>query len=176
MYDNQPVAVIMVGLPACGKSTRVEQICKMDPDAFVYSTDNYIETIANDQGLTYNEVFSATIGEAQKNNDNWLAIALANRQLVVFDQTNLGKKKRRKIFNKVKQAGYRVVVEFFVAPYGDQVTDWIERLQSRPGKVIPTHVLSNMIENIEDPREDQLDYDQVKVFNIYGKRIDEDAK
>jgi len=44
---SEPICTVMVGLPAAGKSTRVDALATMTPDVFVNSTDNYIERCAN---------------------------------------------------------------------------------------------------------------------------------
>ena len=60
-----PICTVMVGIPASGKSTRVAQMCEMDPDAYVYSTDAILERTATQLGKTYNDVFEQHIGNAK---------------------------------------------------------------------------------------------------------------
>ena len=54
----------MVGLPATGKSTLIEGMYK--PDTWIYSTDMYIESMAEDNGITYNEAFESNIKAATR--------------------------------------------------------------------------------------------------------------
>ena len=103
---SAPVCTVMVGLPASGKSTRVSDMTRMDPDLFVYSTDNYIEKCAKQNGQTYNEAFAEFIEPATKYMNEMLDVAIRSKQDIIWDQTNLGVGKRRKIINRMKHAGY----------------------------------------------------------------------
>ena len=56
-------AILMVGLPGCGKSTYVED--KLEENYVVLSTDALIEKRAEATGKTYNETFSTEIKWAE---------------------------------------------------------------------------------------------------------------
>lgn len=60
----KPICYVMVGLPATGKSTLIEGMYK--PDTWIYSTDMYIESMAEDNGITYNEAFESNIKAATR--------------------------------------------------------------------------------------------------------------
>lgn len=100
--------IVMVGLPATGKSTRVRELTAMNPDAFVYSTDNLIEEWAKGQGWTYDFAFAKYIDKATSEMNRMLDTAIRERMDIIWDQTNLGAKKRVKIINRMRNAGYRV--------------------------------------------------------------------
>jgi len=160
----------MVGLPAMGKSTLVDEMCKMDPDVFVYSTDAILERIAEQLGKTYNDVFEDHIKSAQTEADIWLAEAIKHKLNIVWDQTNLSVGKRRKIINRMKQAGYDVSCCCIVPPeagHFDDLKVWKQRLQNRPGKTIPDHVLSNMRESYVEPTDDE-GFEGISYYNIHG--------
>lgn len=162
------VCTVMVGLPATGKSTRVQDMCAMDPDVFVYSTDAILERIAEQLGKTYNDVFEAHIKSAQTEADIWLAEAIKNKQNIIWDQTNLGVKKRAKIINRMRRAGYTVNCECVVPPAGDsQNEDWWFRLNDRPGKNIPDHIMKNMMDTYAIPTEDES-FDSIEYYDMYG--------
>ena len=161
---------VMVGLPAMGKSTLVDEMCKMDPDVFVYSTDAILERIAEQLGKTYNDVFEDHIKSAQTEADIWLAEAIKHKLNIIWDQTNLGVGKRRKIINRMKQAGYDVACYCVVPPeagHFDDLKVWKQRLRNRPGKTIPDHVLSNMWESYVDPTVDE-GFEGISYYNIHG--------
>jgi predicted kinase len=167
----KPSCLVMVGLPASGKSTRVRDICTMNPDVFVYSTDNYIEQCAKQNGWTYDQAFAEFIEPATNNMNRMLDIAIRSRQDIVWDQTNLGAKKRTKIINRMRNAGYDIQCEVFRLPEGDsQWSDWEYRMANRPGKTIPGHVIKSMMDSFVMPTVDE-GFSQVHQFNIYGNYI-----
>tara|TARA_R110000851_G_scaffold205202_1_gene357207 strand:+ start:100 stop:591 length:492 start_codon:yes stop_codon:yes gene_type:complete len=158
----------MVGLPASGKSYRVNEMVAMNPDAYVYSTDNIVEDKARAVGKTYTEVFESVIKKAKKQADEWLAEAIASGQDIIWDQTNLTKTKRRSIVYRLKKAGYEVVCECIPQPTSAKdVVEWNRRLQSRPGKVIPGFIIKNMTETYSLPTLDE-GFDSVLYYDIHG--------
>jgi predicted kinase len=173
---QMPTAIVLCGLPALGKSTRATQIAEMNLGAFVYSTDRYVENVAAHRGLTYSEVFADVIDQATKSMNGWLDMALRDRADIVWDQTNLTVKKREKILRRLKNAGYRVECECFVPPepgHLDDLKAWKSRLNSRPGKIIPQHVLNSMYASYVLPTA-QEGFDSVIYWNMHGAAIDAD--
>ena len=172
---TKPVCIVMVGLPACGKSTLVNRVIRDMGDhgdrAFVYSTDNYIEQCANQNGWTYDQAFAEFIEPATKHMNEQLDIAVRSRQDIVWDQTNLSAKKRAKIIDRMRNAGYRVECECILLPAGDsQWEDWQWRMQSRPGKTIPDHVIESMMDSFVRPTVEE-GFDAVRCYDMYGNRI-----
>ena len=168
---SQPVCTVMVGLPATGKSTRVRELIAMNPDAFVYSTDNLIEEWAKGQGWTYDFAFAKYIDKATSEMNRMLDTAIRERMDIIWDQTNLGAKKRAKIINRMRNAGYRVKSEVIRIPEGDsQYEDWRHRLAGRAGKTIPDHVIESMMDSYVKPTVDE-GFDSVHEFDMYGNLI-----
>lgn len=161
-----PICKVMIGLPACGKSTIINKI-KSD-DCWVYSTDMYIEEVAKDHGITYSEAFEANIKAATEFNDRHVKEAMKLGKPVLWDQTNLGAGKRRKIVNLAKENGYRVEAHVILKPKQTDVGEWQRRLLSREGKNIPTNVLLNMIESFVMPSKDE-GFDEIVQYNMYGE-------
>lgn len=171
---SEPICTVMVGLPATGKSTLVESQREIydaiDMDVFVYSTDQFIEDAAKHFGKTYNEAFEDNIKGATAAMEQLLSEAIEKGSDIIWDQTNLGVKKRKKIVNRMKQAGYQVRCECIVPPesdYDGDKEDWVERLVNRPGKTIPQHVLSNMIDSFVQPTIDE-GFDMITFYNMHG--------
>jgi predicted ABC-type ATPase len=164
----------MVGLPGLGKSTLVtfEELLyeKIDLPLFVYSTDNILERIADQLGKTYNDVFEKHIKSATAEADIDLAYAIKERQDIIWDQTNLCVGKRRKIINRMKQAGYQVRGVCIIPPEAGWLDDqkvWAHRLANRPGKTIPQNILTNMIESFTLPTVSE-DFDMITFYNMHG--------
>ena len=163
----QPTYHVMTGLPACGKSTIIKNI--VNDVTWIYSTDMYIEEMAKDHGLSYNEMFETEIKAATEFNERKVVQAMANDMDIVHDQTNLGKGKRAKIIKRAKNYGYRIVAHCIEKPQTDEDRkEWARRLNSREGKKIPANVLMNMDENYTYPTMEE-GFDEVRVYTIYGK-------
>jgi len=149
-----PTMYMMVGVPASGKST---WIANRKHNAVVISSDDLIEAHAAEQGKTYNEVFREQIKiaagivktEAQK--------AFAEGRDVIWDQTNLTIRSRKSKLDMVP-AHYTKVAIYFATP-AEHV--WRQRLESRPGKSIPWHILDGMAEMIELPTTEE-GFDEVR--------------
>jgi predicted kinase len=140
-----------------------------DPDLFVYSTDNILERIAEQLGKTYDEVFEKHIKSAQTESDIGLAEAIKNGLDIIWDQTNLTIKKRRRIIDRMRRAGYSVDCECFERPESvKDITEWNRRLHSRPGKTIPDHILANMARTFVAPIASE-GFGRINYWNIYGE-------
>lgn len=165
---------VFVGLPGTGKSTirqKYEQtLVDLGKDVFVYSTDDYIEARASEQGKTYDEVFQSEISDAQKIMDARLDDAIRNGQNVLWDQTNLGMKKRRQILNRFSESHYYTTCVVIDPPKTDD--EWKElnrRLAGRPGKTIPDSILTSMMNNYIPPTHDE-GFNEIFFYNFNGKQ------
>ena len=152
---------MLIGVPASGKSTWVEQY---KGDALVISSDNLIETYAAEQGKTYNEVFKGQIKIATKLALEHAEAAFAANQDVIWDQTNITKKSRASKLAMVPEH-YRKTAVFFATPLEEE---WQRRLNSRQGKSIPAHILDSMVEMLEMPDLDEGW--QVIEYNLNAKQ------
>ena len=175
---SKPICYVMVGLPGLGKSTLLDFVenPEFGDTVFIYSTDNYIEQQAVALGKTYDEVFQDYISKATTRMNALLDIAIKEGIDVYWDQTNLGVRKRQRIINRMKQAGYSVRCICILPPEAGWISDqkdWASRLRNREGKSIPQHVLSNMIESFVVPTADE-GFDSITFYNMHGAllRID----
>ena len=163
-----PTCTVMVGLPAAGKSTRVGSLTAANPEVFVYSTDNHIEQCAAQNGWTYDQAFAEFIESATKHMNEQLNIAIRSRQDIIWDQTNLGAKKRAKIINRMRSAGYRIECVCIAFPRNDDDWDiWRDRMNSRPGKTIPDSVIESMMDSFVLPSIDE-GFDEIRLYDIHG--------
>lgn len=166
-----PTCTVFVGLPALGKSTFIKKL-KNDKN-WIYSTDMYIDAVAEDNGITYSEAFASNIDAATQFNEQKLKTMINLGRDVIWDQTNLGVGKRKKIINRMRNAGYAVNCVCLLPPEAGHLDDqkeWKLRLESRPGKTIPTHVLANMLESFVVPTQDE-GFDQIEYYNMFGQQL-----
>lgn len=166
---KQKTAFVLVGIPASGKSTLSMQWKKhlnaLDRQWYYYSSDTYIEDIAEKLHKTYSEVFEEYFKEAREYCDKLLPIAFRAEADIIWDQTNLGIKKRAHIIRMMKQKGYRV--EALAIRYdGDR--DFLQsRIDGRPGKDIPSHVIDDMIKRYVEPTIEE-GFDKVTMYSMDG--------
>lgn len=139
---------MLCGIPTSGKSTYVEKLKKLDywKDAVVLSTDAYIEKEAQRMGMTYNQVFDDVIDNATRELELQLNMAKDKGKDIIYDQTNLSKKTRKKKLAKIPCWYRRTAVYFQVS-----LEEALKRNENREGKYIPKSVLKRMYHQFEVP-------------------------
>ncbi len=139
---------MLCGIPTSGKSTYVQRLKKIPywENAVVLSTDNYIEEYAKRVGQTYNEVFDDVIPDATRELELQLRDATQNGKDIIWDQTNLSVKTRKRKLSKLPSFYARGVVYFEVS-----LEEALERNKHREGKFIPESILKRMWHQFEKP-------------------------
>lgn len=161
-----PILYVMSGLPGSGKSTFIQSV--IDADTYVYSTDDMIEAAAKAENKTYDEMFSSVITEVTKVSNIFLDVALADKKNVIWDQTNLTSKKRKMILSKFDKS-YDKICVCFEPPVSIEDQVILEnRLENRPGKTIPKHIMENMKKSYQEPTLNE-GFNTILFYNIYGK-------
>ena len=141
---------ILVGAPGVGKSSWLaSRYC----GEVVISSDHIIEQIAICVGRDYNDVFTDVIKFADKIFWADLENAAERGANIVVDRTNMSAKSRKRILDVVRQYGYNFNAIVFPLPGTEDLStvEWLRRLDSRPGKTIPLHVIESMLESFEMP-------------------------
>lgn len=108
MSTRQPIYLMLVGLSGSGKTTIRKYISQLF-DGFVpiiLSSDDIVESIANDRNCTYNEVFSEVIGDAQSKTNRFFTDSLLLGCDIIDDRTNLYSHNRITKLNAVKESPY----------------------------------------------------------------------
>ena len=143
-----PELVMLCGIPCSGKSTYVNKLLTYEywKDAIILSTDNYIEEQAKRLGMTYNEVFQDCIDEATRQLEMSFVGAKEEGKRIIWDQTNLSIKTRKKKLTKVPSIYKRTVVWFQV-----DLEEALKRNGTREGKFIPESILKRMYHQFEVP-------------------------
>jgi predicted kinase len=148
MGGTQMECVMLAGISTSGKSTYVDKLLQLDywQHSVVLSTDYYIEFYAKQQGKTYNEVFDEYIKEATKQMDVLLNHAIEHGKDIIWDQTNLTVKTRKKKLRRLPPEYHRGVVYFQVS-----LEEALKRNEHRKGKFIPKDILKRMYHQFEIP-------------------------
>lgn len=139
----------LIGVPCAGKSTWIkDQIWALG--LTVVSTDAFVEDYARTQGKTYSEVFKEYMPTAVDLMAKQVVSARKAGHTVIWDQTSTTRASRTRKFNMLPD--YEHIAVVFKTP------DWEvlnKRLASRPGKIVPVDVVQSMIDNWEEPTEDE---------------------
>jgi predicted kinase len=158
------VCTFLVGAPGAGKSTWMKNQEWLD-DTYVASTDDIIEVIASDYGLTYDEAFKDLVGFAEKVMWRELKVAAESGDLIYIDRTNMSRKSRRKFIDFLAKHGYTFNAVVFDVP--EDRSEWNRRLNSRPGKTIPENVIQSMIASFQFPTHGE-GFREITVVNAFA--------
>jgi predicted kinase len=171
-----PNLVVMCGLPGTGKSYAVSAALEKnaDNDVFVYSTDHFIQTWADFYKKSYDEMFGSLIDDAQKTMDSLLTHHIFNKNPIIWDQTNLSKKKRRSILSRFSSEYTKHAWAICPPETDEDVAEWRSRLSARSGKTIPDNIMDNMRKSYVLP-EGNEGFDYVTYINMYGKIVKQTA-
>jgi predicted kinase len=148
-----PKCYQLIGVPAAGKSTWYKNQDWLGEDKKEHkyvSTDQHVEGYAQDQGKTYSEVFAEYMPTAIEQMMVNVNLASAFQIDIVWDQTSTTVKSRARKFNMLPN--YEHIAVVFRTPDLDELK---KRLASRPGKDVPWEVVQGMIDNWEEPTNEE---------------------
>lgn len=144
-----PKCYQLIGVPGAGKSTWIKNQ-DWAKDCVIVSTDAWVDREAERVGKTYNEVFHDYMPKAVE----MMCIQVENARDkgldIIWDQTSVSIKSRKKKFNMLRD--YEHIAVVFKTPEMDELK---RRLDSRPGKNIPDQVIKSMMDNFEMPTTDE---------------------
>ncbi len=146
--SKEPLGIILIGPPCCGKSTFIEAALKV-VSFDIASTDNLIEAYAASRGKTYSDVFrEVNFNVLKKRMMADVAVSKAAGHHVVFDQTNMSVKSRAEKILALKGV-FTIAIDF---PFDVKVLQARNVARAKAtGKFIPDHVLFSMIGNYQAP-------------------------
>lgn len=143
-----PKLYVLVGVPGSGKSTWISQQPWDMNNTVIVSTDKFVEQHAERVGKTYSEVFSDYMPTAISKMTSQVLAARKSLKDVVWDQTSTTRGSRIKKINMFKDHNYEIIAVVFPTPGPAELQ---RRLNSRPGKNIPSAVMAQMINNFSMP-------------------------
>lgn len=144
-----PKCTILVGVPGSGKSTWL--IENRSKGAWIVSTDNIINGLADDYGFTYDQIFKETIRFADMAMVARMLIAAENGYDLYIDRTNMSEKSRQQFIKKLSKYGYEFECVVFPTPERDELDRRLSERSARLGKTIPQEVVDRMIASYEMP-------------------------
>ena len=167
MKTNLQKYIMLVGLPACGKSTWANDyvLKNLEMGFQVISTDSIIEEKCLQESLDYKESHSKYIEFAVNEMERRFIMHIKNRINIIHDQTNLTVKTRKKHLNKVKNY-YKSAIVFTVDK--EELLQRFEKRKIKTGKDIPNFVIEKMAQNFEFPTNKE-GFD--KIINIRDDKL-----
>ena len=151
---DTPVIYVLIGVPGSGKSTWSKKLMESSIREFVVvSSDAVIDEIAAEKGLTYSQAFGDYIGLATSKAKQRFREGLNADKDIIFDQTNVSKKKRRGILQQVPKHYRKVAVVFNTEDR--EVKNRLDKRAKETGKYIPESVMADMYHRWESPTRDE---------------------
>ena len=149
-----PEIYVLIGVPGSGKSTWTEKFLAASTKEFtVVSSDAVLDQIAAEKGLKYSDVYKDFIGLATSKAKQIFREALASRANIIFDQTNVSKKKRRGILQQTPKDYVKLAVVFQTED--KEVERRLTERAEKTGKHIPGFVMKDMYSRWESPTRDE---------------------
>lgn len=139
----------LIGVPGAGKSTWIKSQYWAD-DCVIVSTDDFVEEYAKSQGKTYSDVFADYMPTAVKLMADKVVRAREAGKDIIWDQTSVNVKSRKKKFEMLPNY-YHIAVVFDTPEHNELM----RRLANRPGKTIPENVINSMIASFQMPSEQE---------------------
>ena len=158
--DKQKEIILLVGLPASGKST---YISKMKGKYDIVSNDLYVEKIAKKMKITYTEAFDKinrddTLGNTRKEFDK----AINKGKSIIVDNTNMNVKERS-YFTKSTSEDYKKIAIIFKIS-DSELRKRLDKRGKETGKVIPDEVIEKMKAKYEPPTTKE-GFDEIKTIS-----------
>jgi tRNA uridine 5-carbamoylmethylation protein Kti12 len=142
MLVNDPMYIMMIGMPGSGKSHLRQQLVDLAFQAnqplSELSTDDWIESLCRINGRTYSDNFQY-MPEAEERLREKRKFAFDHNWSIIHDQTNLTVKSRHGKLAVIPKTYKKIAI--YMTTSDAQMTEW---LAQRLGKPIPQHVLDNM--------------------------------
>lgn len=146
----QPEIYVLVGLPGSGKSTWTRNfLASADKPFVVLSTDEIIERIAKETSSSYNQAVNDYYGTADKEMKQNSRNAFKDKISVIWDQTNVGVGKRRKILAQVPKNYRKIAVVFEVDD--KELSNRLNRRAEETGKTISPKIVEQMKKDYSEP-------------------------
>lgn len=162
-----PSLYMLVGVPGSGKSTWRKKVDFCESGTQFLSTDDILEQNAKHFSMTYGEAFEIFSGTAEKILKIRLAYAIKHDLDIVWDQTNLTAKVRKKKLNKIPKH-YEKIAVWFATDVGT-----IHRTnESRKtiARAIPLTILGSMLQSFEIPKLDE-GFDRIEIIERNQKEL-----
>jgi predicted kinase len=151
--ETKPKIYICVGAPCSGKSTWINTFIASQKEQYVViSSDNIIEELSASEGLNYSQGWQKYIGRATAMMKADFRQAVNSNSNIIYDQTNMGAKKRKSIIANLDN--YEKIAVVFDCDT-KTLFDRNKKRAETSGKFIPEDVILNMLRNYDPISKDE---------------------
>jgi predicted kinase len=159
----------MVGTPGSGKDTWVDKFLSLDSgkDYTMVSTDAILERMALQNGMDYNEAFRLFMKDAEREFNETIDQLISENKNVVWNQTNMGLKKRKKILRRFNSY---IAVAVVITIDHNVLMDRLEQREKRTGKYISPSVITQMLDSYSEPSTEE-GFESVMVLDNSGSEF-----
>lgn len=155
----------MIGPPGCGKSTWIKNYLKNKSNNYtIISRDDIVVEVGEKNKISYNEMFNPEFSYLQRQVNKILqqtiSSAISGSKSIIVDMTNMSKKSRSGILNKIDRNEFETkAVSFEISK--ERIIKQIEKRFKETGKNISFSVLISMMNNYEPPTKDEFDFIEI---------------
>lgn len=140
--------IMLIGLPGSGKSTYIKKINK-DNEYVVISSDDILEELAKLDGTDYNRAFAKHANFAGKEMFRRAEAAIKNGANIIWDQTNMNVKNRKRKLAMFPDTYTKRAVVFSIDD--GELNRRLKKRERETGKKIPDHVIKSMAASYQAP-------------------------
>jgi predicted kinase len=149
---KQPYILVLIGPPACGKSTFVKnnfsnkdvKVISRDQIVLdVYGSDDYDAAFKNVDQKKVNRLLNQSFVDANKRREN-----------VIVDMTNMTSKRRKETLNNFDDEYTKIAVIFPILNF-EEFLKRNEKRKREENKSIPEHVFKSMTSSFQPIRDDE---------------------
>lgn len=157
--DFEKEIIFLIGPPACGKSTWTEKNAK---DYKIISRDNLIDKLRVGTGMSYSDTFQNSQFQNKVNSEfkKDVSDSLQNNKKIVVDMTNMSKKSRSNILNKLDDSWHKVGVAFEIPK--TEVFKRLEKREKETGKKVGVEIVERFISSYEPP--DKTEFNKIIII------------
>lgn len=158
-----PTVYVLVGLPGAGKSTWVAKHLSISATpTHVASTDDVLERIALENGITYSQAHANFFKDAEREYKQGIISAAQRNDDIIIDRTNVFASARGKVFSMIESTTRAVYVrQAIVFSVPDEILKerLIER-EARTGKRVGWEIVEKMRESYVEPSKEEFHFIQ----------------
>lgn len=160
---NKPMLIMMIGIPGSGKSYIAEQIqveaATEDVEVVIHSSDNLREELFGDINDQSNNT------ELFEELHRRIKADLRDGKSVIYDATNLNKKRRRNFLREIKGIDCKKTCGLILST----IEDCYERNEMRD-RSVPSEVIKRMYMSFQPPALEEGWDDIVVIYNVLNEQ------